>query len=49
MSRATLIKENNHFIGVACSFRGIVHYHYGVIGGVQADMVLGKELKSPTS
>jgi hypothetical protein len=33
-------------LGLAYSFRGLVHYHHGRIhGGMQADMVLERELK----
>lgn len=34
------------YLGLAYSFRGLVHYqHGGKHGGKQADMVLGKELR----
>lgn len=41
MTRATLLKER-YLIRVAI-FRGYVHYH-GAHGGVQVDVVLGKQL-----
>ena len=41
MARATLIKESIS-LGLAYSFRGLVHYHHG---SMQADMVLEKELR----
>jgi hypothetical protein len=42
---ATLTKENIE-LGLAYSFRGLVHYHHGGKHGfVQADMVLEKELR----
>ena len=45
MTTATLIKENIS-LGLAYSFRGLVHYHHGrKHGSVQADMVLEKELR----
>jgi len=44
MTKATLIKENTP-LELAYSFRGSVHYHGGKHGGVQADMVLEKELR----
>ena len=45
MTKATLIKENIS-LGLACSFRGSVHYHHGgKRGSGQADMVLEKELR----
>jgi hypothetical protein len=49
MTKATLMKENIS-LGLAYSFRGLVHYHHsGKHGNVQADMVLEMELKSSTS
>jgi hypothetical protein len=39
--KATLIKENMQ-LGLACSFRGLVHYKHG---WMQADTVLEKELR----
>ena len=45
MTMSTLIKENIS-LGLAYSFRGLVHYHYGgEHGGTQADTVLEKELR----
>ena len=45
MTKATLIKENIE-LGLAYSFRGLVHYHHGGKHGcMQADMVLEKELR----
>ena len=42
---ANLIKENI-YMGLACSFRGLVHYHHGrKHGRIQTDMVLEKELR----
>ena len=41
MTRATLIKKNNVYLGLAYSFRDLVHYHQGwKHGSMQADMVL---------
>ena len=41
---ATLTKE--HLIGAGFQFRGSVHYHHdSKQGGMQADMVLEKELR----
>ena len=38
--------KGKHLIGAAYSFRGLVHYCHGrKHGGVQADMVLEKELR----
>ena len=46
MTMATLIKESIS-LGLAYSFRGLVHYHHGKkYGGMQADMVLEKELRA---
>jgi hypothetical protein len=40
MIKATLIKENIS-LGLAYSFRGLVHYDQGgKIGGIQSDLVL---------
>jgi hypothetical protein len=48
MTRASLIKGNIS-LGLACRFRGSVHYQHGrKHGSVQADMVLEKEAESPT-
>jgi hypothetical protein len=45
MTTATLIKENIS-LGLVYSFRGSVHYHHGrKHGGVQADILLEKELR----
>jgi hypothetical protein len=45
MTKATLMKENIS-LGLASRFRGSVHYHHGGRhGGVQANMVLEKELR----
>ena len=42
MTKGTLIK--NISLGLACRFRGSVHYHHGrKHGSVQADMVLEKK------
>ena len=41
MTSASLLKENIEF-GLAYSFRSLVHYLHG---GMQADMVLEKELR----
>jgi hypothetical protein len=42
---ATLIKDNIE-LGLAYSFRGLVHYHHcRKHGGMQADMVLEEELR----
>ena len=41
MTTAILIKKK-HLIDVAYSFKGLVYYHHA---GIQADMVLEKELK----
>jgi hypothetical protein len=46
MTKATLIKENIS-LGLAYSFRGLVHYHDRKHGSVQAGMVLEKELRVP--
>ena len=44
LTKATLIKDNI-YLGLAYSFRGLVHYYHGrKHGNVQADMVLEKEL-----
>ena len=44
MTKATLIKDNSP-LGLACRFRGLVHYRHGrKHGGTQADVVLKKEL-----
>ena len=44
MTKATLIKENI-YLGLAYSFRGLVHYHHGEKNGsIQVDMVLEKKL-----
>ena len=46
MTMATLIKDNIE-LGLAYSFRGLVHYHHGrKHGGMQADMVLEEELRA---
>ena len=38
--------KGKYLIGVAYSFRGVVHYHHGGRhGGVQAHMMLEKELR----
>jgi hypothetical protein len=38
--------SEKHLIGAALQFRGLVHYHHGrKHGGMQADMVLEKELE----
>ena len=45
MAKATLIKENIS-LGLAYSFRGLVHYHHGgKRGRIQADMVLENKLR----
>jgi hypothetical protein len=45
MTKATLIKENIE-LGLAYSFRGVVHYHQGgKHGSMQVDMVLEKKLR----
>jgi hypothetical protein len=45
MTKATLTKENIS-LGVAYSFRGLVHYCHGrKYGSIQTDMVLGMELR----
>ena len=45
MTKATLTKANIE-LGLAYSFRGLVHYHHGrKHGSMQADMVLEKELR----
>ena len=45
MTAATLIKEKIS-LGLAYSFRGLVHYHCGgKHGGKQEDIVLQKELR----
>jgi hypothetical protein len=45
MTKATLIKENISF-GVGLQFRSLVRYHHGgKHGGMQADMILEKELR----
>jgi hypothetical protein len=42
---ATLLMENIS-LGLAYSFKGSVHYHHGgKHGGMQADMMLGNELR----
>lgn len=42
MTIASLIKEDISF-GLAYSFRGLIHYHFGRShGGMQADMMLEK-------
>jgi len=38
-------REKGFYFSLAYSFRGSVHYHGGKHGGVQADMVLEKELR----
>jgi hypothetical protein len=44
MTMAILTKDNIQ-PGLAYNFRGLVHYlHEGMYGGIQADMVLNKEL-----
>jgi hypothetical protein len=49
MTKATLMKENIP-LGLAYSFRGLVHYPHGrKHGSEQAHMVLEKELKNSTS
>ena len=48
MIMTTLVKEDIS-LGLANSFRGLVHYHCGrKHGGIQADMVLEKETVCPT-
>jgi hypothetical protein len=38
--------KENIYLGLAYSFRGLVHYHHGrKHGTVQADMVLEKQLR----
>jgi hypothetical protein len=45
MITAALVKENIE-LGLAYSFRGLVHYpHGGKHGSIQADMVMEKELR----
>ena len=45
MTKASLIKENIE-LGLAYSFRGVVHYHQGgKHGSMQVDMVLEKKLR----
>jgi hypothetical protein len=45
MTKATLMKDNIS-LRLAYRFRGSVHYHHGrKHGGMQADMVLEKELR----
>jgi hypothetical protein len=44
MTKATLIKANTS-LGLAYHFRGLVHYHVGKHGSMQADMVMEKELR----
>jgi hypothetical protein len=45
MTQATLTKANISF-ELAYSFRYLVHYHHDrKHGNIQADMILGKELK----
>jgi hypothetical protein len=45
MTKATLIKANI-LLGLAYSFRGLIHYHLSrKHGGIQADIVLEKELR----
>ena len=45
MTKATLTKANI-YLGLACSFRGSVHFdHDRRHGTIQADMVLEKELR----
>jgi hypothetical protein len=44
MTTVTLIKANIS-LRLAFSFRGLVHYHGGKHGSMQADMVLEKELR----
>jgi hypothetical protein len=42
MTKETLIKENT-LLGLAYSFRGLIHYHHGgTQGSFQADMLLGE-------
>ena len=36
------LRMENIYLGLAYSFRGLVHYHYG---SLQADMALEKELR----
>jgi hypothetical protein len=44
MATTTLIKENSS-LGMAYSFRGLIHYHHGgKNGNFQADVVLEKKL-----
>ena len=46
MASATLVKESIE-LGLACSFRGLAHYHHGrEHSGAQADTVLEKKLKA---
>jgi hypothetical protein len=45
VAKATLIKKNIS-LGLACSFRGLVHYHHGgKHGSMKTDMVLEKKLR----
>ena len=44
MIMLTFIKKKT-FNWVCLQFRGLVHYHHEGHGGVQADMVLEKELR----
>jgi hypothetical protein len=45
MTMATLIEKKRHLIGAGLHFRCSVHYHGGKHGGIQAGMVLEKELR----
>lgn len=44
---STTTKENfvSFIVAAHLQFRGLVHYHGGQIGSMQADMVLEKELR----
>ena len=46
MTMTTFFLKTKYLVRVGLQFRGLVHYHHGgKHGGMQADIVLEKELK----